>query len=734
MKRPMALVGFTTLLALLVALFFGERISLIISAVSLIFFTYSLLCKTIRKGKIIPIAFLAISLSTGLFAAESERISCVNDLHGATATISGIVDDLPYEENENYCCLIKVETIEGFSFPENGRVLVYASEPIVNGPGDRVEGEMRFLLPNAQQGFGTRASLAANHIYLYAFPVDEGTITRPGTVRSLWTTLLHWKLSLYDVVDSLYSPSDASMVKGLLFGDKHTVSDDIQDAYRAAGVSHILAVSGFHLVIVTQMLTVLLQAFRVPRRLRPFLSAVCILLFMALAGFSASVLRSGIMCLILLLGNCFSRKPDALNSLGFAVWILCLNNPFAAADAGLLLSVSATAGLILTSGRIQHALDDRTPREGVWAIVLRPIKSVLATSISGTLFTLPLLVLLFGTISPLSLLANLLMVYASSLMLQSAAISLLLGILFPPLAALPVLCTSWLNGYLTLCATWISGIPLAVFYFTGRAAYLWVGCCFALLGLAVLLGKGKPRLQTASLLCVILLLTSLLGEQIALRNVTTISVLPSGDGIATVVTKNRHAAVIGCSGHSRSEVVTHLNTKHTVSLDLIVMAGETFEEGSNAGAILSENSCGTLLCRRESLANGMLLGNVENAGEIRQYDAGYSVSLWDGAVTIERKGAFLRLLCGTESILYWPKDAEADELPESWDDCTILLLEELPDKLEGLQPNFGIFCMDEDSVSRVWSVEYPFLPVTTADGTVEIRIQADGTTQLRREP
>ena len=106
-----------------------------------------------------------------MFAAESERISCVNDLHGATATISGIVDDLPYEENENYCCLIKVETIEGFSFPENGRVLVYASEPIVNGPGDRVEGEMRFLLPNAQQGFGTRASLAANHIYLYAFPV-----------------------------------------------------------------------------------------------------------------------------------------------------------------------------------------------------------------------------------------------------------------------------------------------------------------------------------------------------------------------------------------------------------------------------------------------------------------------------------------------------------------------------------------------------------------------------------
>lgn len=734
MKRPMALVGFATLLALLAALFFGERTSLFLSAVSLVFFTCSLLCKTIRKGKAIPIAFLAIALSTGLFAAESERISCVNDLHGMTATVSGVVDDLPYNENGNYCCLIKVETIEGYSFPENGRVLVYASEPIVNGPGDRVEGEMRFLLPNAQNGFGTRASLAADHIYLYAFPVDEGAITRPGTVRSLWTTLLHWKLSLYDAVDSLYLPSDASMVKGLLFGDKHTVPDDIQDAYRAAGVSHILAVSGFHLVIVTQMLTVLLQAFRVPRRLRPFLSALCILLFMALAGFSASVLRSGIMCLVLLLGDCFSRKTDALNSLGFAVWILCLNNPFAAADAGLLLSVAATAGLILTSGRIQRVMDDHTPQKGVWSLVLRPIKSVLATSISGTLFTLPILILLFGTISPFSLLANLLMVYASSLMLQSAAISLIIGILIPPFAALPVLCTSWLNGYLTFCAKQLSSMPLAVFYFTGRAAYLWVGCCFALLGLAVLLGNGKPRLRTAGILCAILFLTSLFAEQLSLRNVTTLSVLSCGDGIATVVTRNGHAAIIGCSGYSRSEVVNCLGAEHTNSLDLIALAGETFEEGSNAGAILSEQPCGTLLCRRESLANGMLLGNAENAGEILQYNSGYSVSLWDGAVTVEREGAFLRVLCGTESILYWPEGAEAENLPESWDDCTILFLEELPDSLDGLQPDFGIFCMDEDSVSRVWSVECPFLPVTTADGTVEIRIQTDGTTQLRREP
>ena len=72
-----------------------------------------------------------------------------------------------------------------------------------------------------------------------------------------------------------------------------------------------------------------------------------VLCFMAVTCFQASVCRSGVMCLVVLAGDLLSRRADSLNSLGIAVLLLGLENAYAAADIGLLLSFSATLGLIL---------------------------------------------------------------------------------------------------------------------------------------------------------------------------------------------------------------------------------------------------------------------------------------------------------------------------------------------------------------------------------------------------
>ena len=78
------------------------------------------------------------------------------------------------------------------------------------------------------------------------------------------------------------------------------------------------------------------------------MSAACsmgfVLFFMGLAGFSPSVTRAGIMMLLYLGGFLLRREPDSLNSLGLAALVILFANPFAAADLGMLLSFSATAG------------------------------------------------------------------------------------------------------------------------------------------------------------------------------------------------------------------------------------------------------------------------------------------------------------------------------------------------------------------------------------------------------
>lgn len=734
MKRPLALVGFSYLLALTVALFFGERLSPYLACGASILFTIFFLSKRLRKGMVLSASMLAAALAFSSFSAGSSRLACVENLHGIEAEISGVVVDLPYDENYRTCYLLEVRRIENHAFPANGRILVYAKEPIADGPGDCVEGVMRLLLPDGNTGpFGQRASLAADGVYLYAFPVEEGAISVPGRENSLWISILSWKERLYDAADAVFSRSDSAFVKALLFGDKHELSEEVQEDFRVSGVSHLLAVSGFHLAVVTQLLTLLLRALRLPRPFCVLGVAAGILLFMATAGFSFSVCRSGIMCLILLLGECCFRRADTLNSLGLAVLLICLHNPYAAADAGFLLSISATAGIALCAGRLQKAMERLHGSDGVLHRLLRPVYALLASTLGALLFTLPLSLPLFGTISPAAVPANLLMMIPSSLLLQLSLLTVLAAAVAPGAASIAAIPVSWLCRYLRSCAAFLSGLPYASFSFSGREAFLWLGCALFLLGLAVLLGRGRPKLRLTGLLCVILFLVTLVSHQFSLRNVTCCSVLSSGDGISLVLTRNGRAAVVGCGGYSESPLLRELDAQNVKELDLLALVSESFEEGSNAGHTLEKKPASILLCRRESLANATLLSGSEKAGETVCYGEGYTVSLWDGAVSVERSGDFVRILCGNERILLWPEGAGEDTLPEDWKDCTILVMEETPDSLSDFTPRYGIFCMDEDAVSRVWRADYSFLPLATEDGAIEIRVGAGNTTQVRRE-
>lgn len=734
MKRPLALVGFSTLLALVAALFVGERYSLLLGSAALILFTVSLLVRPVRKGGVIPVALLSAALAFGSCHAQAEHIFCVNALDGRTAELSGVVADLPYEENYRWRYTVEVRRIDGYAFPEGGKVLLYAKEPIADGPGDVVEGRMYFLLPEGDaDGFNYRASLAADSVYLYAFPEDEGAVSTPGQEDSLWTAVLSVKQRLYDAADEIFSRQDAALVKALLFGDKTSLSDQVEEDFRTAGVSHLLAVSGFHMAVMTQLFLLVFRALRLPRGLSSLGVSACILLFMAITGFSPSVSRSGVMCLLMLLGEACSRHADTLNSLGFAALLLCSLNVYAAADVGFLLSVSATAGLAVTEPYFRRLIAEKLQGKGAPARLGRAALTAVAPSVGATLFTIPLLLPVFGMLSPASLPANLLMVYPGSLLLGFGAAAVLLAAVFPPAGAVLAIPASWLCLYLREAAAFLAELPLASFSFSGRTALLFLGCAFLLLGLAVLIGRGRPSFRTAALLCVILFFVSVLSRQLCLRGVTRVSVLSAGDGISVVLVRDGRAAVVGCAGYSETPVVRALQAENIHSLDLLVMAGESFAECSNAGHILEETPAAVLLCRPASLANGTLLAASKLAGETIPTAAPYSVSLWDGEVTVERSGDFLRILCGEESLLLWPDGADAASLPEEWKGCTALLLEEAPDCLAELTADWGVFCMDEDSVSAVWRADYDFLPIATADGTVELRVSDGNETQVRRE-
>lgn len=735
MKRPLALVGFSYLLALLAALFFGEQSSLFLGCLMLAFFTAALFFPKLQRGMSIPASLLAVALAFGSFAAEARRLAPVEGLDGANAMVAGVVADLPYTEEGRFYYLLEPEYVGESPFPQGGKIMVCAKEPVADGPGSRICGEMRLAVPSGtEDGLSMRNSYRAKGILLYGFPVDEGAVTRQEGDFSWRSWLLSWKESLYGVAEEIFSREDAALVKALLFGDKHGLDPGLEEDFRTAGVSHLLAVSGMHMAVMSQLFTLLFRAAPLPRKLRPLGPALCIAAFMALTGFAPSVARSGIMYLVLLLGEGLSRRADSMNSLGFAVLLLCLANPYAAADIGLLLSAAATAGMLLLSAKTEQWLLARQPETRWIRRALGPVNSAVSTSVGAVLFTLPIILPLFGSLSPAALLSNILLLLPSTLLLQLSAGALVLGAVFPALAGPLAWASSLLCWYLRECAGLLASLPFASFSFSGRPALLWLACCLFLAGLAVLLAKrGKPRWRTVGWLCVILFLTSLLAGQLSLRNVTRAVAVPSGDGVALVLSRNGRAAVVGCGGYSASAVLRELEAQNIRSLDYLQMLEETYDECSRAGEILERFPVSLLVCREEALSNGRLQNALPSVGQVCHYSQGFSAELWDGAVRLEQKNGFVRILCQGQALLLWPKEGRPEDLPAGWERCTAALMSSLPQGWEKLQAEYGVFCMEEESVRKIWRADYPFLPLATADGKLEFRLAEGREIQVRRE-
>ena len=165
----------------------------------------------------------------------------------------------------------------------------------------------------------------------------------------------------------------------------------------------------------------------------------------ALCGFSPSVIRSGVMYIIMLVGYRLHRQPDALNSLSVAFVIMMINNPFLIYNVGFLLSVTSTAGIIVLNPLLLKLI-----RIDKWKIKpLRIIAELATVTISAQLATLPICLYYFGWISPWAILVNILISHAVTVAVVSAFIGIILFAVpfFQPLSDLSFKICSFMTAY-----------------------------------------------------------------------------------------------------------------------------------------------------------------------------------------------------------------------------------------------------------------------------------------------
>lgn len=273
------------------------------------------------------------------------------------------------------------------------------------------------------------------------------------------------------------------LLPGLVVGDESGLSEELREQMRRTGLSHLTAVSGANLAIITGAVLAIAMAFRVPRRPAVLVAAAALLSFVVVVGPQPSVLRAAAMGGVALLAL-FTRRPSVgFSVLAVSVTLVLLVDPWMAVSMGFALSVCATAGLLIYAEHwrlhaAQHRAQARVEPIGMSDVRLRPIRAFrarlwgwakvgLGVATAAQLATLPLIASFGDGLPVLGVAANLLAEPAVAFTTVVGCVAAGCGLVAPDVGV-------WVGSVAGVGAWWIASVA-HVFSDLPGAVFPWPG-------------------------------------------------------------------------------------------------------------------------------------------------------------------------------------------------------------------------------------------------------------------
>ena len=308
----------------------------------------------------------------------------------------------------------------------------------------------------------------------YYLCISNGTIEsgnhRPYSIEGF---LYGIKNRCTKIIDNSFDSESAGIVKAMLVADKSTLDKNIKKLYSENGIAHIMAISGVHVAIIGMTLYGFLRKLRIGRLISGTFSIAIIILYGIMTGMSSSTERAVIMLILSIAAEYFGRKTDAPTSMGFAMIIMVLGNPYVILDAGFQLSFAAITGVTVVAPQLRKLLrmfkcfikeaDEKKKQKHKKIMSLRKmiIKLIdaLVVGIASFITTTPVIIYYYYQFPPYSILINLIVIPLVSLVVGGSILVVLTGLFFTGAAVVmtyPVRLI--LFGYKYLCI-FASGLP-----------------------------------------------------------------------------------------------------------------------------------------------------------------------------------------------------------------------------------------------------------------------------------
>ena len=364
------------------------------------------------------IAFAAGGFRQSLIPHSSD----IAQYNGHSGTIAGLVVTQPKMREDKIQLRLESETIfvNNQRSETDGLVLVEADRSAAIEYGDRIRATGRLDHPASWDTFSYADYLGRQGVF--SVMRNAGIeVVDAGHGNALISTLIRLRLTVQRYIASALPEPQAGLLTGILLGDEDGISPALKDEFSRVGASHVVAISGFNMVVVSGIvIRVLSSVFRRNKTVVTLNALSLIAVYSLFVGASPGILRAALMSGLLVVGSQLNRKTFVPTSLAFAALLLSLLDPNVILDIGFQLSFLAVLGLGLfadpLSVRLHRLLENFLPAR-VAAALHTLLNEPLIVSIAAQITTLPLIVFYFGRLSLAALPVNLLIVPVQSAVL-----------------------------------------------------------------------------------------------------------------------------------------------------------------------------------------------------------------------------------------------------------------------------------------------------------------------------
>ena len=259
----------------------------------------------------------------------------------------------------------------------------------------------------------------------YEASIKGATVTHSG---KRYAYIKEWLFSVKENTKRVYfaymDESEAGTLSAMVLGDKTGLDADVKDLYQAAGISHVLSLSGLHIAAVGMCLFTILRYSGLGLFGASMISSAVMTMYGIMTGFSTSTIRALIMFILAVIAKAIGRTYDLMSGMCLASILIIVENPYYIFDSGFLLSVLSVSGISL----IYPILLDITDffKKEKCAIYEKTRKSI-CISLSTNLATLPVVFNTFFKISRYSIFINIIVVPLMSIILGIGIIVLIIA-------------------------------------------------------------------------------------------------------------------------------------------------------------------------------------------------------------------------------------------------------------------------------------------------------------------